>query len=165
MNRRTRTVALATVSLAALSGACSSAGTDGGAKGTTAEVRGADSSMLDLRNGVTNEVPVYDAPGDITMKGGIGPTVESGPNVVWNLPKFSEVTILCRATATRLFPGSPGGSGDFGLPPTPPTNSPLVYFKINYGKGTGYVVMESIRITGRSTDTNAVIQDSDIKAC
>jgi hypothetical protein len=41
----------------------------------------------------------------------------------------------------------------------------LVYFKIAFGKGTGYVVKESIRITERSADTNAVIQDSDIKAC
>jgi hypothetical protein len=162
--RRARIVALAAVGLAALLGACSPAPTDGKTAGTTARIT--DGWPLDLRYGVTNEVPVYNAPDDITMQEqGALTTVQSGPNAIWNLPKFSDVTVLCQSTATYRFPGSPGGSGQFGPPPMPPRETPLTYFKIDYGKGTGYVVANSVTITERSADTNAIINTSDIKAC
>ncbi len=51
------------------------------------------------------------------------------------------------------------------MPPRPPSESPLDYFKIDYGEGTGYVKVGSVTITERSADTNAVIKDMDIKAC
>jgi hypothetical protein len=179
MNRRTRTVALAAVSLAALLGACSSARTDGGAKGTVL-LGGGKVYQIDSRYEPTSDVPVYDTPGDITMAPKEGPVlsvqqVESGPNAIGKLPPGSEVAILCQSTATRYWPLSAmdadGGSilSDFlpDLPRERYTKVPLGYFQIEYGDGIGYVVMQSLMIAGRSTgiSTDPNTAPSDIKAC
>ena len=189
MNRRTRTVALAAVPLAALLGACSSAGTDGaraagGAKGTVLLGNG-KAYEIDSRYEPTSDVPVYDTPGDITMApwdtslsaGGLSSVqqVENGPNAIGKLPPGSEVAILCQSTATRYLPlftpDADNGSilGDFlpDLPQERYKKVPLGYFQIEFGDGIGYVVMKSLMVAGRSTDvfTDLNTAPNDIKAC
>ncbi|MFE9428380.1 hypothetical protein ACFYNO_36130 [Kitasatospora sp. NPDC006697] len=108
------------------------------------------------------EQSVYAAPFDqfITIDG--EGTHENIPQEKWDLTGGSKVTIECRVTrkATRTY----GEDPITGSAPSPQTFD-VIFFKVSYGQGTGYVDSGEVRIISRSKKTNEVLSEDDVNAC